>query len=64
MYDTEGEVYYDDARKIDPNELPDLDPVSYTHLKQPLYHPYSMHEEVIILCCAQRKPVSYTHLLL
>ena len=25
MYDTEGEVYYDDARKIDPNELPDLD---------------------------------------
>ena len=25
MYDTENEVYYDDARKIDPNELPDLD---------------------------------------
>ncbi len=25
MYDTEGEVYYNDARKIDPNELPDLD---------------------------------------
>ena len=25
MYDTEGEVYYDDARKINPNELPDLD---------------------------------------
>lgn len=25
MYDTEGEVFYDDARKIDPNELPDLD---------------------------------------
>ena len=25
MYDTEGEVYYDDARKIDPNELPDFD---------------------------------------
>lgn len=25
MYDTEGEVYYDDARKIDPNELPDID---------------------------------------
>ena len=25
MYDTEGEVYYDDARKIDPNELPNLD---------------------------------------
>ena len=25
LYDTEGEVYYDDARKIDPNELPDLD---------------------------------------
>ena len=24
-------------------------------LKQPLYHPYSMHEEVIILCCAQHK---------
>ncbi|MEE0501007.1 DNA cytosine methyltransferase [Ruminococcus sp.] len=25
LYDTENEVYYDDARKIDPNELPDLD---------------------------------------
>ena len=25
LYDTEGEVFYDDARKIDPNELPDLD---------------------------------------
>ena len=25
MYDTEGEVYYDDARKINPNELPDFD---------------------------------------
>ena len=25
MYDTRNEVYYDDARKIDPNELPDLD---------------------------------------
>ena len=25
IYDTEGEVYYDDARKIDPNELPDFD---------------------------------------
>ena len=25
MYDTESEVYYDDARKIDPNELPDFD---------------------------------------
>ena len=24
-------------------------------LKQPLYHPYSMREEVIILCCAQHK---------
>ena len=24
-------------------------------LKQPLYHPYSMHEEGIILCCAQHK---------
>lgn len=25
LYDTRNEVYYDDARKIDPNELPDLD---------------------------------------
>lgn len=25
LYDTENEVYYDDARKIDPNELPDFD---------------------------------------
>ena len=25
LYDTEGEVFYDDARKIDPNELPDFD---------------------------------------
>ena len=25
LYDTEGEVFYDDARKIDPNELPNLD---------------------------------------
>ena len=25
LYDTEKEVYYDDARKIDPNELPDFD---------------------------------------
>ena len=25
LYDTENEVYYDDARKIDPNELPNLD---------------------------------------
>lgn len=25
MYDKESEVYYDDARKIDPNELPDFD---------------------------------------
>ena len=25
LYDTEGEVFYDDARKIDPNKLPDLD---------------------------------------
>ena len=25
LYDTESEVFYDDARKIDPNELPDLD---------------------------------------
>ena len=25
LYDTEGEVFYDDARKINPNELPDLD---------------------------------------
>ena len=25
LYDTENEVYYDDARKIDPNELPDLE---------------------------------------
>ena len=25
LYDTEGEVFYDDARKIDPKELPDLD---------------------------------------
>ena len=25
LYDTESEVYYDDARKIDPNELPDFD---------------------------------------
>ena len=25
MYDTENEAYYDDARKIDPNELPDFD---------------------------------------
>ena len=25
LYDTENEVYYDDVRKIDPNELPDLD---------------------------------------
>ena len=29
MYDTEGEVYYDDARKINPNELPDFDRLSY-----------------------------------
>jgi len=25
MYDTEREVYYEDARKIEPNELPDID---------------------------------------
>ena len=25
MYDTRNEVYYDDARKIDPNELSDFD---------------------------------------
>ena len=25
MYDTKGEVYFDDARKINPNELPDFD---------------------------------------
>lgn len=25
MYDTRNEVYYDDARKIDPNELPDFE---------------------------------------
>lgn len=25
MYDTEGEVYYEDATKINPNELPDFD---------------------------------------
>lgn len=25
LYDTKGEVYYDDARKINPNELPNLD---------------------------------------
>ena len=25
LYDTRNEVYYDDARKIDPNELPNLD---------------------------------------
>ena len=25
LYDTRNEVFYDDARKIDPNELPDLD---------------------------------------
>lgn len=25
MYDTEGEVYYRDARSIDPAELPDID---------------------------------------
>ena len=25
LYDTESEVFYDDARKIDPNELPDFD---------------------------------------
>ena len=25
LYDTEGEVFYDDARKIDPNELPNFD---------------------------------------
>ncbi|MBR5948956.1 MAG: DNA (cytosine-5-)-methyltransferase, partial [Clostridia bacterium] len=25
MYDTEGEVYFNDARTIDPNELPDID---------------------------------------
>jgi DNA (cytosine-5)-methyltransferase 1 len=25
LYNTEGEVYYDDARKINPNELPDFD---------------------------------------
>ena len=24
-------------------------------LKQPLYHPYSLHDEVILLCCAQYK---------
>lgn len=24
-------------------------------LKQPLYHPYSLHDEVILLCCAQHK---------
>jgi len=28
MYDTENEVFYDDARKIDPNELPDFDLIS------------------------------------
>lgn len=25
LYDTRNEVYYDDARKIDPNELPNFD---------------------------------------
>lgn len=25
MYDTRNEAYYDDARKIDPNELPNFD---------------------------------------
>ncbi len=25
MYDTEGEIYFDDARKIDPEKLPDID---------------------------------------
>ena len=29
-------------------------------LKQPLYHPLSLHEKVITLCAAT--PVSYTHL--
>ena len=28
MYDTEGEVYFDDARKIVPEELPDIDLIS------------------------------------
>lgn len=28
LYDTKGEVFYDDARKIDPNELPDFDIIS------------------------------------
>ena len=25
MYDTEGEIYFDDTRKIDPEKLPDID---------------------------------------
>ena len=28
LYDTESEVFYDDARNIDPNELPDFDLIS------------------------------------
>ena len=24
-------------------------------LKQPLYHPYSLHDEIILLCCARKK---------
>ena len=31
-------------------------------LKQPLGHPLSMHEQVITLCVATHKTVSYTHL--
>ena len=53
----EMEVFTQFSSALDktPQELLDHGNRLVEILKQPLYHPYSMHEEVIILCCAQHK---------